>query len=427
MNKSHIVNKKIAIIGLGYVGLPLAIEFNKFFSIIAFDTNPERINELNLRIDRNNEFNLKKIKNIKDIIFTNEDIDLKICQIYIITVPTPINKRKKPDLSNIFKASKLVGSKLNKNNIIIYESTVYPGVVEEICAPILEKYSGLKFNKDFFCGYSPERINPGDKEHQLNKIVKITSGSTPSTANLVDNLYKKIIKAGTYKASSIKIAEAAKVIENAQRDLNIAFVNELSNIFDKLSLDTNEILKVASTKWNFLNFKPGLVGGHCIGVDPYYLTYKSKLHGYTPKLITAGRIINDSMGTFIAMKLLNYMKIKNIAIKKSKVLIMGFTFKENSKDVRNSKVYDIFTKLIEKKCNVDVFDPIADIESSLSNYNIEFIKKLKNRFYDSIIIAVAHDIFLQLGIKKIKKLVKSRSIIFDVKGLFNKKYTDITL
>ena len=420
-------NKKIAIIGLGYVGLPLAIEFNKKFSIVCFDINSKRIKELNLKIDNNNEFNLKKIKKINKIFFTSEVSHLKKCQVYIITVPTPINSRKKPDLSNVFNASKLVGSKLNKNNIIIYESTFFPGAVEELCVPILEKHSGLKFNKDFFCGYSPERINPGDKKHQLSKIVKITSGSTPSVANFVDKLYKKIIKAGTYKASSIKIAEAAKVIENAQRDLNIAFVNELANIFDRLNLNTNEILKVASTKWNFLNFKPGLVGGHCIGVDPYYLTYKAKLHGYTPQLITAGRVINDDMGKYITLKLFRYMKMKKIIIKKSKILIMGFTFKENCKDVRNSKVYDIYLKLLEKKCHIDVFDPIADTENSLRYYNITFIEKLKNRFYDAVIIAVAHDIFLKMGINKIKKLLISNKIIFDVKGLFNKNDTVITL
>ena len=427
MKKLNFKNINICIIGLGYVGLPLAIEFNKKFSIVAYDINSKRIKELNSKIDRNNDINLNKINSKKKIFFTNKKSNLNKCDIYIVTVPTPINLRKKPNLTNIFNVSKLVGSKLNKNNIIIYESTVYPGVVEELCVPILEKYSGLKFNHDFFCGYSPERINPGDKKNQINNVIKVTSGSTPSVANFIDKLYKKIIKAGTYKASSIKIAEAAKVIENSQRDLNIAFVNELTNIFDKLNLDTNEILKVASTKWNFLNFKPGLVGGHCIGVDPYYLTYKSKLHGYTPKLITAGRTINDRMGHNVAMKLLKYMKIKKININKSKILIMGFAFKENCKDVRNSQVYSIYLKLLQKRCNIDFYDPIADLENSLRYYDIKFIKKLKKKFYDAIIIAVAHDIFFKMGIKNIKKLVKSNNIIFDVKGIFNKKDIDLTL
>ena len=343
---------KLAVIGLGYVGLPLALEFAKKRKVIGFDTNKTRINELNLGLDRNLEFKKNQIKNYKNLIFIKDKKQLCSINCFIITVPTPINKLKKPDLNPLITASELVGQFLKSGSLVIYESTVYPGCIEEVCVPILEKVSKLKFNKNFFCGYSPERINPGDKKHTISNIKKVTSGSTPKIASLVDNLYKEIITIGTHKAKSIKIAEAAKVIENTQRDLNIALINELSILFNKMNIDTQAVLKAAKTKWNFLPFEPGLVGGHCIGVDPYYLTFKAKKIGYNPKIILAGREVNDNMSKYVASKLLENMKLKKIKIKGSKVLIMGLTFKENCSDLRNSGVANIVFKLKKQKCKL---------------------------------------------------------------------------
>jgi len=421
-------NLKLAIIGLGYVGLPLAIEFSKKRETIAFDINIKRVNELNSGKDRNKEIELKKLKSIKKLKFTSKVNDIKSSNFFIITVPTPINKNKKPDLSPLLSATDLIGKIIKKNDIIVYESTVYPGCIEEICVPRLEKFSKLKFNKDFFCGYSPERINPGDKEHTISKIKKITSGSSLSTAKYIDSIYKEIISAGTHKAPSIKIAEAAKVIENTQRDLNIALINELSILFNKLNIDTQEVLRAASSKWNFINFKPGLVGGHCIGVDPYYLTFKAKSIGYTPRIILAGRNINDNMGKHVVSMMIQSMKKKKIKIQKSKILIMGLTFKENCADTRNSGiklVYDILNK--KYQCKIDLYDPWADNNDVKKLYGINSISTLKNNVYDVVMLAVAHKIFKNMGQNKVLKLCKENHFIFDLKGIFSKKKSILRL
>jgi len=423
MNKKNI----IGIIGLGYVGLPLALQFGKKFNVVGFDINKKRINQLKNKIDATKEVNKKYFLKSNKILFTSNFKDLKLCNIFIVTVPTPINKNKKPDLRLIKNASKTVGKILKKNDIVIYESTLFPGAVEEICVPILEKTSNLNYNVDFFCGYSPERINPGDKKHGLIHNKKITSGSTKKISNFIDKLYKKIIRAGTYKVKSIRIAEAAKVIENCQRDLNIAFINELSLIFDKLELDTYEILKAASTKWNFIDFRPGLVGGHCIGVDPYYLTYKANQVGYYSDLISSGRKINSSMGFYVAKKLIIKMKKEKISITNSKILIMGFSFKENCQDIRNTRVIDIITKLKTKKCLIDIYDPLINSKDCMNEYSLKVIKYPYLSKYDSIIIAVAHNVFKRLGLNRIKKFGKKKCIIFDVKNIFDNKNVDITL
>jgi UDP-N-acetyl-D-galactosamine dehydrogenase len=421
-------NLKLAIIGLGYVGLPLAIEFSKKRETIAFDINIKRVNELNSGKDRNKEIELKKLKSIKKLKFTSKVNDIKSSNFFIITVPTPINKNKKPDLSPLLSATDLIGKIIKKNDIIVYESTVYPGCIEEICVPRLEKLSKLKFNKDFFCGYSPERINPGDKEHTISKIKKITSGSSLSTAKYIDSIYKEIISAGTHKAPSIKIAEAAKVIENTQRDLNIALINELSILFNKLNIDTHEVLKAASSKWNFINFKPGLVGGHCIGVDPYYLTFKAKNIGYTPKIILAGRNINDNMGKHVVSVMIHNMKKKKIKIHKSKILIMGLTFKENCADTRNSGIKSVYDLLnIKYQCKIDLYDPWADNNDVKKLYGINSISTLKNNIYDVIIIAVAHKKFKKMGQTKILKLCKENHFIYDLKGIFSKNKSILRL
>tara|TARA_Y100000590_G_scaffold423943_1_gene530309 strand:- start:1644 stop:2915 length:1272 start_codon:yes stop_codon:yes gene_type:complete len=423
MNKIN----KIGIIGLGYVGLPLAIEFGKKYQTIGYDINNERIKQLKKSIDYTGEIKKKEFIQSSKLSFTNNYEDLKKLNIFIIATPTPISKNNQPNLKKLKKACGYVGKLLKKNDLVIIESTLYPGATEEVCVPIFEKFSKLKFNKDFFCGYSPERINPGESKYKLKNICKITSGSNKKIAQKVDNLYSKIISAGTIKVSSIKIAEAAKVIENCQRDLNVAFVNELSILFDKIKIDTHEVLEAASTKWNFINFKPGLVGGHCIGVDPYYLTYQAKKSGYKPKLILAGRQVNSNMGIYSAKKLLHKMRNKKINILNSKILIMGFSFKENCKDVRNTRIIDIYNYLKNKKCKVDVYDPIANENDIFSTYKLKLTKKLKYNNYNSIIIAVSHNIFKKIGINKIKKLGKKNSIIFDIKSLFAKKDTDITL
>ena len=418
---------KLAIIGLGYVGLPLALEFDKKKLVIGFDISKKRIKELNSGIDRNLEFNKQTLQSLKCLTFTNNEEDLKSANCYIITVPTPIDKFKKPDLRPLVNASEIVGKIIKKRDIIIYESTVYPGCVEEICVPILEKCSQLKFNQDFFCGYSPERINPGDKEHTISNIKKITSGSTPEITNLIDELYNEIITAGTHKAPSIKVAEAAKVIENTQRDLNIALINELSILFTKMNIDTNAVLEAAGSKWNFLPFKPGLVGGHCIGVDPYYLTYKAKSIGYHPKIILAGRELNDKMGGYVALELVKTMKKKNIEIKGAKILIMGLTFKENCPDIRNSGVQNVIVELKKFECNLDLQDPYVDREEIKKIYDIYPNLKLSQNSYDAVLIAVAHNEFKTIGLNKIKNLCKKNHVIFDLKNLYNSDQVDLKL
>ena len=412
------LNYKIAIIGLGYVGLPLFLEFSKKYNVVGYDVNKKRISELLKSKDTNNEFKLAKLKNKNKFIFTNNHRELNECDIYIITVPTPVLKNKLPDFKFLKTASKLIGSKLSQHNIVIYESTVYPGAIEEICLPILEKNTLLKFNKDFFLGYSPERINPGDKKHTLVNIKKITSGSNKKTASIVDKLYGSIIKAGTHKVSSIKIAEAAKVIENCQRDINIAFANELSMIFNMMNLNSREIFDAAATKWNFLNFRPGLVGGHCISVDPYYLSYISKLNGHNPKVILSGRETNDNVPKYIVKNILKKIKIKKIKSLKSNALILGLSFKENCNDVRNSKVFEIYNQLKDKFNIVDIYDPLVNTKNIQKTHNLRINKKLILNYYDVIVVAVAHDYFKDLGIDNIIKYRKNNGIVFDLKNLF---------
>ena len=420
-------NLKLAIIGLGYVGLPLAIEFGKKRSIVGYDIEKKRIEELNSGFDRNLETKSNELKNIENITFTYSKEDLKSANCFIITVPTPINNIKKPDLKPLFKASKIVANFLKKKDIVIYESTVYPGCIEDECVPILEKFSSLKFNKDFFCGYSPERINPGDKKHTVTNIKKITSGSNRKVAKIVDDLYNEIVTVGTHKAPNIKVAEAAKVIENTQRDLNIALINELSIFFQKMNLDTNAVLEAAGSKWNFLPFKPGLVGGHCIGVDPYYLTFKANNIGYKPKIILAGRKLNDKMGSYVASQMISAMKKKSIKIKGSKILIMGLTFKENCADIRNSGVKTVIDNLKKMNCKIDLYDPWADKKDIRKIYRITPKSNLIKKTYDGIILAVAHDKFKTMGFKKIYNLCKKKNVIYDLKYLFTSNKIDIRL
>ena len=420
-------NLKLAIIGLGYVGLPLALEFSKKKKVIGFDTNKKRITELNSGIDKNLEFSKNDLKILKKLSFTNKIEEIKSANCFIITVPTPVDKFKQPDLTPLTKASKMVGQILKKGDLVIYESTVYPGCVEEECVPILEKFSKLTFNKDFFCGYSPERINPGDKKYNVSNIKKITSGSTPKIADLVDELYNEIVIVGTHKAPSIKVAEAAKIIENTQRDLNIALINELSVIFNKLNIDTQDVLEAASTKWNFLNFKPGLVGGHCIGVDPYYLTHKAKRAGYQPKIILAGREINDSMGNHVVSVMRDEMKKKNIKINGSKILIMGLTFKENCADVRNSGVKIVVEELKKNNCSLDLYDPWANKGEIKKLYGVAPKTTLNNNTYDGVIITVAHQKFKDMGEEKILNLCKRNNVIYDLKYLFSKEKINLRL
>ncbi len=418
------IQDKIAIVGLGYVGLPLAVEFGKYLDTVGFDIDTERVEELKAFQDRTLEVLSEEIKSSKNLSFSHDLSNIKDSNIYIVTVPTPIDKHKRPDLSSLEKASTMIAGIIKKNDIVIYESTVYPGATEEVCVPILEKISGLVFNKDFFCGYSPERINPGDKNHRLENITKITSGSCEETAVKVDNLYKMIIKAGTYKASSIKIAEAAKVIENTQRDVNIALINELAQIFNKLDIDTHEVLQAAETKWNFLPFKPGIVGGHCIGVDPYYLTHKSAEVGHHPEMILAGRRLNDDMPKYIVDRFITLMISRGLKVADSNILIMGLSFKENCPDIRNTKVIDIIEGLVEFNCNVDVYDPWVDAKDALKDYGISLIKNIENKKYDGILISVAHQEFKEWGVSKIRSYGKEHSILFDLKNLFNSTDTD---
>ena len=411
------ITKKISIIGLGYVGLPLALELGKKRVVIGFDIDENKILNLKKSKDSTNETSIEDFEDAKKLIFTNDIKDIVDSEIYIITVPTPLDNHNKPDLKHLKEASSLVGSILKKNNIVIYESTVAPGTTEDICVPILEKKSGLVFNKDFFCGYSPERINPGDKKHRLTNTIKITSGSNSEISKEIDNLYKEIITVGTYMCPSIKVAEAAKIIENVQRDVNIALINELSILFNKLGIDTQEILKAASTKWNFSHYKPGLVGGHCISVDPYYLAHKALEIGYRPEMILAGRRINDAMSYYVVDEVVKIMKKKNIEIINAKVLILGFTFKENCPDIRNTKVIDIVKHFNKYNLNIDIYDPWADKEEANKEYQIELIDYPKQDTYDAIILTVAHDKFLEMGVDKIKQFGKNFFLIYDVKNL----------
>ncbi|MCT7610725.1 Vi polysaccharide biosynthesis UDP-N-acetylglucosamine C-6 dehydrogenase TviB [Aliarcobacter butzleri] len=406
---------KICVIGLGYVGLPLAHAFSIKYEVVGFDISKWRIDELSSGYDRTLELTESQVKEaIKNGMKFSLDInDIKDCNIYIVTVPTPIDKNKRPDLTPLIKASETVGKVLKKGDIVIYESTVYPGATEEDCVPVLEKFSNLKFNTDFFCGYSPERINPGDKEHTVTKILKVTSGSTPEIGKKVNELYASIITAGTHLAPTIKVAEAAKVIENSQRDINIAFVNELAIIFNKLGINTNDVLAAAGTKWNFLPFRPGLVGGHCIGVDPYYLTHKAQSIGYNPEIILAGRRLNDNMGIYVANQVIKLMIKKGHKIEGSKVLVLGITFKENCPDIRNSRVIDVIEELQEFGCNIDVYDPWADTKEVEHEYNLKLTKELNIAKYEAIVLAVAHNEFKQL------KLKTNENIVFDIKSILD--------
>ena len=418
---------KIGIIGLGYVGLPLAVAFAKRFPVLGFDINSRRINELETGLDSTSEVSHSELVAAENLSFSCREDDLRSCNTFIVTVPTPIDKFKRPDLSPLIKASRMLGGVIKKNDVIIYESTVYPGATEEDCVPVVEKQSGLSLNQGFFVGYSPERINPGDKSHRVENILKVTSGSDQATAAFVDALYSAVIKAGTFKASSIKVAEAAKVIENTQRDVNIALINELAIIFNKLELDSLEVLEAAGTKWNFLPFRPGLVGGHCIGVDPYYLTHKSESIGYRPEMILAGRRINDGMGGYVVSQLIKKMINQKIEVSGSRVLVMGLTFKENCPDIRNTRVIDIVDELKAYEVDVDVIDPWCDPVEAASEYGLVVSKEVDEGRYDAVLVAVAHDEFKEMGVKAIRAFGRPNSIIYDIKYLFPKDDVDIRL
>jgi len=418
------INKKIALIGLGYVGLPLAVEFGKKRTVVGFDINQSRINDLKNGVDSTLETTSEELKDSVHLSYTTNLDDVKDCEVFIITVPTPIDKHKRPDLTPLEKSSEAVGSILKRGDIVIYESTVYPGATEEVCVPILEQQSGLVFNKDFYCGYSPERINPGDKEHRVTTIKKVTAGSTPEIATEVDELYQEIIVAGTHKASSIKVAEAAKVIENTQRDVNIALINELALIFNKLGIDTESVLEAAGTKWNFLPFRPGLVGGHCIGVDPYYLTHKALEVGYNPEMILAGRRLNDSMGSYVADQVSKLMTKKRIHVVDANVLIMGLTFKENCPDIRNTRVVDLVEEFEGFNCNVDVYDPWIDKDEIIHEYGFKPIDQPVEGKYDAILLAVAHDEFKELSLQQIKAFGKDNHVLYDIKYLLDANEVD---
>ncbi len=431
----------LAIIGLGYVGLPLAVEFGKKRSVVGFDINKQRIDELKQGKDSTLETTDEELRDAKHLVYTTDVTKLKDCNCYIVTVPTPIDQYKRPDLTPLKKASEIVGKVLKSGDIVIYESTVYPGCTEEACVPILEQFSNLKYitskvrvvegdrvtDQGFYCGYSPERINPGDKEHRITTIKKVTSGSTPEIADVVDALYNEIVIVGTHKAKSIKVAEAAKVIENTQRDLNIALVNELAIIFNKMDIDTQAVLNAAGSKWNFLPFRPGLVGGHCIGVDPYYLTHKAQMLGYNPEIILAGRRMNDGMGGYVASQLIKAMTKKSIQVEGSKVLVMGLTFKENCPDLRNTKVIDMINELHEYQCQVDVYDPWVDTGEAQREYGVVSIEYPQNDAYDAIILAVAHEQFNVMGIDTIKQFAKASSVLYDLKYVLPENEADLFL
>ena len=425
---SHSLNDvKIGIIGLGYVGLPLAVEFGKKYQTVGFDIHEKRITELKAGHDFTLEVSSEELADSAHISYSCNVDDLKSCNVYIVTVPTPIDKHKQPDLTPLVKASAMLAKVIEKGDIVVYESTVYPGATEEVCIPEIEKHSSLVFNQDFFAGYSPERINPGDKEHRVTNILKVTSGSTAEIAEFIDQLYGSIITAGTYKASSIKVAEAAKVIENTQRDLNIALINELAVIFNKLEIDTEEVLKAAGTKWNFLPFRPGLVGGHCIGVDPYYLTHKAQAIGYNPEVILAGRRINDGMAEYVVSQLTKTMIKRKLQVNGANVLVMGLTFKENCPDVRNTKVVDILSELGEYEMNVDVYDPWVNPADAKHEYDVDLIAEPEAGKYDAVIFAVAHHQFKAMSNNEIKALMKPEHVIYDLKYMLDMDFSDIRL
>src|SRR6195256_4266350 len=417
-------NCRIGVVGLGYVGLPLAVEFGKHFETLGFDVNPKRIAQLRAGRDLTLEVTRAELKSARQLRFTTELEDLKRCRVFIVTVPTPIDGYKRPDLVPLKRASESIGKVLRKGAVVIYESTVYPGCTEGVCVPILERESHLSFNRDFYVGYSPERINPGDKEHRLTTIRKVTSGSTPEVADFVDKLYGSIVKAGTHRASSIRVAEAAKVIENTQRDVNIALINELALIFNRLAIDTEEVLNAAGSKWNFLPFRPGLVGGHCIGVDPYYLTHKAQEIGYHPEMILAGRRLNDNMALYVASQVIEHMAAKRIHIKGARVLILGITFKENCPDVRNSKVVDVVRELERQGARVDIYDPWADARECRHEYGLKLLQTLKSKHYDAAVLAVPHREFRELKVRGVRRLLKKTHVIYDVKHLFPASQVD---
>ncbi|HEX7387391.1 MAG TPA: Vi polysaccharide biosynthesis UDP-N-acetylglucosamine C-6 dehydrogenase TviB [Castellaniella sp.] len=423
----NIQDVKLAIVGLGYVGLPLAVEFGKQRSVLGFDINARRIDELRAGRDHTLEVSGPELAEAAHLRYSSDPAELAAANVFIVTVPTPIDEYKQPDLSPLERASELIGRVLKRGDTVIYESTVYPGATEEVCVPVLEQVSGLKFNVDFYAGYSPERINPGDKQHRVSSIRKVTSGSTPEVAELVDTLYRLIIKAGTHKASSIKVAEAAKVIENTQRDVNIALINELALIFNRMGIDTLDVLEAAGTKWNFLPFRPGLVGGHCIGVDPYYLTHKAQAIGYHPEIILAGRRLNDSMGGYVVSQLVKAMTKRRIQVQDSHVLVMGLTFKENCPDLRNTRVVDIVRELHEYNIRVDVYDPWVDPAEAKHEYGITPITKLENGAYEGIMVAVAHHQFAEMGAKALRALGKPQHVLYDLKYLLARGESDLRL
>jgi UDP-N-acetyl-D-glucosamine/UDP-N-acetyl-D-galactosamine dehydrogenase len=424
MPNLNLRNLRIGVVGLGYVGLPLAVEFGKRFNTVGFDIKTARVDELRRGHDSTLETDAAELASATKLSYTTRLEDLKTCRVFIVTVPTPIDEFKRPDLTPLVKSSESVGKVLKKGDVVVYESTVYPGCTEEVCVPILERVSGLKFNTDFFAGYSPERINPGDKQHRLTTIRKVTSGSTPEVAEFVDALYRSIITVGTHKASSIKVAEAAKVIENTQRDVNIALINELALIFNRLGIDTEEVLNAAGSKWNFLPFRPGLVGGHCIGVDPYYLTHKAQAIGYHPEMILAGRRINDNMGSYVAQQIAQLMILRKIQVRDGRILVMGLTFKENCPDVRNTKIVDVVRELEKFGARVDVYDPWADADEAEHEYGLRPVKQLRAGTYDAVVMGVAHDEFRKMGIGRIRKLARKNHVLYDIKYVFKADEVD---
>jgi len=424
MPRFNLRNLRIGVVGLGYVGLPLAVEFGKRFATVGFDVKASRVDELRRGHDSTLETDEAELAAATRLTCTTKLADLKPCRVFIVTVPTPIDEYKRPDLTPLVRASESVGQVLKKGDVVVYESTVYPGCTEEVCVPILERVSGLRFNRDFYAGYSPERINPGDKQHRLSTIRKVTSGSTPAVAEFVDSLYRSIVTVGTHKASSIKVAEAAKVIENTQRDVNIALINELALIFNRLGIDTEEVLKAAGSKWNFLPFRPGLVGGHCIGVDPYYLTHKAQAIGYHPEMILAGRRINDNMGIYVAQQVAQLMIGRRIQVKDARILVMGLTFKENCPDVRNSKIVDVVRELEKYGAKVDVYDPWADTAEALHEYRLRPIRRLRPGSYDAVVMGVAHDEFRRMGIARVRELGRKDHVLYDIKYVFRADEVD---
>ncbi len=422
--KFSLRNLSVGVVGLGYVGLPLAVEFGKHFKTVGFDIRARRVDELRSGHDSTLEVESHELEAADRLSYTSRLEDLKSCRVFIVTVPTPIDGYKRPDLTPLERASESLGKVIKKGDVVVYESTVYPGCTEEVCVPILERVSGLRFNQDFFAGYSPERINPGDKQHRVTTIRKVTSGSTPEVTDFVDSLYASIVTVGTHKASSIRVAEAAKVIENTQRDVNIALINELSLIFNRLGIDTEEVLVAAGTKWNFLPFRPGLVGGHCIGVDPYYLTHKAQEIGYHPEMILAGRRINDNMGLYVAQQVAQMMIGKRIHVRDGRILVMGLTFKENCPDLRNSKVVDVVRELEKYGAKVDVYDPWVDRNEAAHEYGIRPIRRPKAGQYDAIVLAVAHDQFRKMGIDAIRTLARRQHVLYDIKYVFRRDEVD---